>query len=226
MGMAIIFDGSGDPYRRKIGGNLFGDSTNSGTGTAADPGPDLAAQNQRLGALVGILAEDLTKQRAALAAASKEMRDEIADVKALIDPLEAKVKTLNDKIEESSTKSTEILAVFVGLFTFVSIDFQIFKSITEWNAAAGLVLMSGGIMASFIALTDMVISTSLTVSKMVRLAIVVVVAGVCVFYGQRFFKASLESPRFAPQQPEPSGRSMNINTVVNNATSSPSSTTR
>lgn len=71
---------------------------------------------------------------------------EIADlIKAQIDPLK---KELGDY----KAKIIEVLGVFVALFTFISIDFQIFKENTSVLSAVGISLVTLGSLSFFILL--------------------------------------------------------------------------
>lgn len=60
-------------------------------------------------------------------------------------------------IQDSQTKTTEILAIFVALFTFVSIEFQIFRSFASWQAAVSLTLIILGALSFFVLLTKALI---------------------------------------------------------------------
>jgi hypothetical protein len=46
------------------------------------------------------------------------------------------------------------LAIFVALFTFISIEFQIFRSFTSWQSAASLTLILLGALTFFVLLVD------------------------------------------------------------------------
>ena len=61
-------------------------------------------------------------------------------------------------LEDVKEKSIATLAVFVGLFTFVSVDFQLFKKFPDWYAAAGIVFISAGVIIGFVLLTHFLFS--------------------------------------------------------------------
>jgi hypothetical protein len=147
------------------------------------------------------LAELLNQQIERSNEIEKEAQRKFKELVDLFTPLKDKVITLEKTIDESRAKSTEILAVFVGLFTFVSIGFQVFKEVTEWNSAAGLLLMCGGVLVCFIALTDLVISAEYTRYKVGRLAFLYLNAFACIFFGWKFFQTALTEPKFFPKPP-------------------------
>lgn len=65
-----------------------------------------------------------------------------ARVNSLVGDFEMKIakqgESLEKKIEESKIKTIETLGIFVALFTFIGVEFQVFKSFTGWEAAASL----------------------------------------------------------------------------------------
>ena len=65
---------------------------------------------------------------------------------------------LSDKIDDSKLKTIETLGIFVALFTFVSIDFQVFKMFNNPQSIAGLMLILLGSLLTFITVLDSVLS--------------------------------------------------------------------
>lgn len=63
-------------------------------------------------------------------------------------------KDLDDKIENSKLTIIETLGIFVALFTFISVDFQIFRSYGDPNAIAGLTLVLLGSVAFLMSALD------------------------------------------------------------------------
>lgn len=98
--------------------------------------------------------------KALLKKENKNQRDFIKKyVDQQIKPITLEIeKSIKNDIEDSKSKSIEILAIFVALFTFVSIEFQIFKSFTSWEAAAGLTFIVLGSLSFFAILTSHLIS--------------------------------------------------------------------
>lgn len=86
-----------------------------------------------------------------------------------LDYLEIKIKKYEDKIEEtknifeqkiesSRIKIIETLGVFVALFTFVSVEFQMFRIFHTPASISGLTLILLGSLISFLAILDFVIN--------------------------------------------------------------------
>ncbi len=63
---------------------------------------------------------------------------------------EARINSVEEKITEFKIKTIEILAIFVALFTFVSVDIQIFKSEISFYTAIGFSLIMLGSLLLFI----------------------------------------------------------------------------
>lgn len=63
--------------------------------------------------------------------------------------IEGTKEKLEAKIDDSKLKIIETLGIFVALFTFVSIEFQIFRSFTSWQAGASLTLIILGALLFF-----------------------------------------------------------------------------
>jgi hypothetical protein len=63
-------------------------------------------------------------------------------------------KELEDKIENSRLTTIETLGIFVALFTFISVDFQVFRSYRNYWAISGLTLIFLGSIFLFITIID------------------------------------------------------------------------
>ncbi len=61
-------------------------------------------------------------------------------------------KELEAKIDDSKLKVIETLGIFVALFTFVSVEFQIFRSFSSWYAGASFSLIILGALTFFVLL--------------------------------------------------------------------------
>lgn len=60
--------------------------------------------------------------------------------------------------KELQTKTIEMLAVFVALFTFVSLDFSLLKNSINLGVSVSLILIAGGLLFAFVLLTHLVLS--------------------------------------------------------------------
>jgi hypothetical protein len=66
----------------------------------------------------------------------------------------------NNKIESSRIKIIETLGIFVALFTFVSVEFQMFRIFHRADSVGGLTLILLGSLISFLLILDFVINSS------------------------------------------------------------------
>lgn len=86
------------------------------------------------------------------------LQKNIADMKAEIEHGLKNVKDdlseANKKIESSKVNSIETVGILIGLFTFISIEFQIFRSEFALQEAAGLSLIIFGCMIFFVSAID------------------------------------------------------------------------
>ena len=67
-------------------------------------------------------------------------------------------KELSNKIDDSKLKTIETLGIFVALFTFVSVEFQVFRMLDNPQSIAGLTLILLGSLLTFITVLDSVLS--------------------------------------------------------------------
>lgn len=90
----------------------------------------------------------------------QEVNSEYVNIKNKIDELYGaleETKRENKKsLEDSRMKATETLGIFAAIFTFISIDFQAFKS-DKPSQVIALVLIFGGILINFALLLDYII---------------------------------------------------------------------
>lgn len=85
-------------------------------------------------------------------------------LKGEIDKYESRIEKIKDgldkKIDDSKIRVIETLGIFVALFTFVSIDFQVFKSYKDPLTISGLILILLGSLSMFIVLLDYLVINS------------------------------------------------------------------
>ncbi len=101
----------------------------------------LAAQQFTLSSRIGEIQRDLTKTIDEVTSdiekkAAEELEAATKDIDGKVKGLEGSVKNLendlNKKVLEARNKIIEPLAIFVGLFTFISVGFQIFTQVKEY----------------------------------------------------------------------------------------------
>ncbi len=78
--------------------------------------------------------------------------------------LREKIDNLNKELHIESLRIIEILAFFIALFTFVSVDIQVFKSDITWYAAAGFTLIMLGALTLFLIFLSKIINNEKPVS--------------------------------------------------------------
>ena len=143
----------------------------------------LSAQQFRLANRMGDMQSDITKNieevRTDLQAkAAKELEAATKDIDGKVKNLE---NDLNKKVLEARNKIIEPLAIFVGLFTFISIGFQVFTQVKEyilWMPILGAVL--GGIII-FAGLVIHASSVSADAKERRKYTGVIIVLGAVIF---------------------------------------------
>lgn len=84
----------------------------------------------------------------------KSLEKDLDKAKLAISKMGEKVKitegNFTEKIEKVSKESTAVLAVFVALFTFVSIDFQLVRTAADVWTTAGLMLLMAVVLLLFV----------------------------------------------------------------------------
>ena len=62
-----------------------------------------------------------------------------------VDRTEKRIDDLDKRVNEIQIQFIQVIGIFVALFTFISVEFQIFRSFTDWQAAASLssILLAG-----------------------------------------------------------------------------------
>jgi len=82
----------------------------------------------------------------------KKFKRKTENLEKQISKVETNVGRINHEIRDSNLKTIETLGIFVALFTFVSIEFQIFRSFFSWYAGASLSLIILGALTFFVLL--------------------------------------------------------------------------
>jgi len=93
---------------------------------------------------------------------TEKLNQQIKDIKN--NAKETKEK-LENKIDDSKLKIIETLGIFVALFTFISIEFQVFRSYESAMAIAGLTLVILGSLTFFVTILDFVLNVNLSFLK-------------------------------------------------------------
>ncbi len=99
----------------------------------------------------------------------KEVDKQTSDLKLKIFEIKKDSKDIKDelehKIEGSKLKVVETLGIFVALFTFISIEFQVFRSYENTIAISGLTLIILGSLTFFVIILDFVLNVNLSFLK-------------------------------------------------------------
>lgn len=73
--------------------------------------------------------------------------------------LEDKLKRLEESAENNKMRLIEALGIFVALFTFISVNVQIFNKLTSVRPAIGFMLAMGGITIVILLVIEVIIRT-------------------------------------------------------------------
>ncbi len=100
-----------------------------------------------------------------------------------IDKIDEKILEYDKKIESSKLSVIETLGIFVALFTFVSIDFQVFRSYRDWHAITGLTLILLSSMSFLVSIFDFIINKKLGLSRtfFILLEVLFIISGIFLF---------------------------------------------
>jgi len=82
------------------------------------------------------------------------------------------------EIDKKYNRNIEVLAIFVALFTFISIDFQIFKQPISIIAAMGVSLITLGALSFFVLLLGFMTENNNFYKKLFALVIIFMVLGI------------------------------------------------
>jgi len=89
-------------------------------------------------------------------------------------------ETTKNSINEFQAKIIEILAIFVALFTFVSVDIQIFKSEVSFLSATGTSLITLGALIFFIFILNLISNPNKpTQTRLFLIPILLIIIGIC-----------------------------------------------
>ncbi len=111
--------------------------------------------------------DDFQKQQVETNKKNKEFQEKYLESfkKEYKDGIDKKTEDLEDKIENSKLSVIETLGMFVALFTFISVDFQVFKSYRDPVAIGALTAILIGAIFLFIVVFDYFILQARKVRK-------------------------------------------------------------
>ncbi|KKP96424.1 MAG: hypothetical protein UR99_C0018G0013 [Candidatus Moranbacteria bacterium GW2011_GWD2_36_12] len=113
------------------------------------------------------IADDFRKQQVEINKRNKEFQEKYLEnfKNQYQDDIDKKTKDLEDKIENSKLSVIETLGMFIALFTFISVDFQVFKSYRDPVAISALTMILIGAIFLFIVVFDYFILQARKVRK-------------------------------------------------------------
>ena len=76
--------------------------------------------------------------------------------KDTIGPIQERVTKMENRIEEIRINVINSLGVFIALFTFISVEFQLFQSLTSFTQYLSLTLILSGVFMFFVLFLDFV----------------------------------------------------------------------
>lgn len=116
--------------------------------------------------------------------------------KERIDNLDKRIDGIEAKINEVNFRTIELLAFFVAIFTFISVDIQVFKYVISWLAAAGFTLiMLGGLFLFLIILSKLILereTTKGTIILGISSACFIVIGILCIDYANNDYLKMLD----------------------------------
>lgn len=112
-----------------------------------------------------VLDDFFTKKAKGLFEATTNLDKKIEELKSQIPNLDDRIRRVEDRIDDTRTNIIETIGILIGLFTFISIEFQIFKSNFSLQEAGGLTMIILGGMLLFIATIDFFIKLDLPLFK-------------------------------------------------------------
>lgn len=129
----------------------------------SEPFPETSEEQSQHDQEIGNLG---TAQLQALASLTSYLQKQIKD---LVDKQNAIYKEfqrqedrllrVENKIDENRTQLIETLGLFIALFTFISIEFSIFKEVNVFSAAVSLTLIAAGLLIFFVLLLHVLLRT-------------------------------------------------------------------
>ncbi len=88
-----------------------------------------------------------------------------------------------ERIENNRNDNVQTLAVFVALFTFISVDFQIFKQISDFYSALSLVMILLGALTFFVLLLNQVLSKTIWTSGWILTVVFFIIGFIILIQG-------------------------------------------
>jgi hypothetical protein len=73
--------------------------------------------------------------------------------------LDDEIGTVKEQVSESKSRVVESLGLFAALFTFLSLQVQVFKDQASTDNVIGLVLITGGLITFFVLILDIMVKT-------------------------------------------------------------------
>ena len=103
---------------------------------------------------------------------------QIRDLKELEKGFYEKLDNYDKKADERQIKSIEVLAIFVAIFTFISIDMQVFKSDISVLSAMGISLITLGSLLLFILVLRWIINRTEFKKSFFIISIILIIVGI------------------------------------------------
>lgn len=93
-----------------------------------------------------------------LAKINTDLQGQLKGLKSEIDQkIATEINDVKQRLEDIKIRNIEGLAIFIGFFTFISIDFQVIKNARDWFSATGLVCLSAGLLIGFLLFMDYIL---------------------------------------------------------------------
>jgi len=120
---------------------------------------------------------------------------------------------------KSTNKNVEILAIFVALFTFISIDMQVFKFDISMLSAIGITLLTLGSLLFFILILHWIINkiefSGLFLGLLVMIFVLVILGIFCVSFDYKNYTSKIKEKFYDREQVDYLIKSVDVNKPLN-----------
>jgi len=142
---------------------MINNETSTGSSLDLKPGTEETGVNET--DYNKVLNSAITVMKGMFKEKTMEIEQDISKFKERVDSEIKNNKETVEKIENKQIRTIETLAIFVALFTFISVEFQLFKYYQSPQAISGLTLIFLGSLLTFLTVLDFVLNINLPIIK-------------------------------------------------------------
>jgi hypothetical protein len=116
----------------------------------------------------------------------RTITDQQVDISREFHRQEERVRAVEGKLDDSKTQLIETLGLFVALFTFISVEFSLFKEIKVFSAVISLTLVVAGLLLFFVMLLHLMLKLEKNWTSLLVYMLLTIVMGGLIYYGINF----------------------------------------